>query len=111
LCPRPGSRRGKINSEHVHEIAGVLAQAPDSVTDAALATDTDTWVLLARQAIPLTVCKAGVRLPAYWAVDSKDPKHRERDLSRPRREFRYSYTRDGRMKSTGEFDHDTAVLR
>jgi hypothetical protein len=101
---------GEINSEHVHEIAGVLAQAPDSVIDAALAADAETLVVLARQAIPSTVRKAGLRLLAYWDVEGKDPKDRERDLSRPRREFRYSYTRDGRMKFTGEFDHDTGVL-
>jgi hypothetical protein len=101
---------GEINSEHVQEIAGVLAQAPDSVTAAELAADTETLVVLARQAIPSTVRKAGMRLLAYWEVEGKDPKDRERDLSRPRREFRYSYTRDGRMKFTGEFDHDTGVL-
>jgi hypothetical protein len=101
---------GDVNREHVHEIAGVLAQAPDTLTPEARAADEETLVVLARQANPSTVRTAGLRLLAYWDVEGKNPKDRERTLARPNREFRYTYTRDGRMKFSGEFDHETGIL-
>ncbi|WP_410616836.1 DUF222 domain-containing protein [Amycolatopsis sp. lyj-109] len=65
---------------------------------------------LARQAIPSTVRKAGQRLLAYGDLEDKAPRVLEEQLARPRREFRYTWTRDGRMKFSGEFDAETGQL-
>src|ERR671930_590092 len=64
----------------------------------------ETLVTLARQATPSTVRKAGQRILAYWDLEGKEPRDREDELARPRREFRHSRTRDRRMKFSGEFD-------
>ncbi|WP_328609103.1 13E12 repeat family protein [Amycolatopsis sp. NBC_00345] len=101
---------GDINREHAHEIAQVLTHAPDSVTPEELAANETTLVELAHEAPPATLRKVGQRIQAYWDFDGVDPDKREQDLARPLREFRYTRTRDGRMKYTGEFDPDTATL-
>jgi 3-hydroxyisobutyrate dehydrogenase-like beta-hydroxyacid dehydrogenase len=101
---------GEISSEHVREIAKVLTQAPDTLAPGQLTADEEVLVELARHATPPTVQKAGRRLLAFWDLDDTDPGDRDRDLSRPRREFRYSFTRDGRMKFSGEFDPEIGIL-
>ncbi|MEC3975920.1 HNH endonuclease signature motif containing protein [Amycolatopsis sp. H20-H5] len=101
---RKALESGEINREHAHEIEHVLSQAPDSVSMEEVAAHEATLVELSQQAIPTTVRKVGRRVLGYWDVLDKKPEDRERDLSRPNREFRYSFTRDGRMKYSGEFD-------
>jgi hypothetical protein len=101
---------GEISSEHVHEIAKVLTQAPDSLAPGQLADDETILVELARHASPPTVQKAGRRLLAFWDLEDTDPDDRDRDLARPWREFRYSFTRDGRMRFSGEFDPEIGTL-
>lgn len=101
---------GEINHEHVYEIARVLTQAPDTLDPGLLAADEEVLVELARHATPSTVQKAGQRLLAFWGLDDKDPGDSDPDPARPRREFRYSLTRDGRMKFSGEFDPETGTL-
>jgi hypothetical protein len=64
---------GKISSEHVHEIAKVLTQAPETLTPGQVAADEAILVELARQATPPTVQKAGRRLLAFWDLDDTDP--------------------------------------
>ncbi|WP_439377750.1 DUF222 domain-containing protein [Amycolatopsis lexingtonensis] len=101
---------GEIGPEHAAEIAKVLRQAPPTVSAEQVAAHEETLVELARQAIPSTVRKAGQRVLAYWDLDGKDPRDREDELARPRREFRYAWTRDGRMKFSGEFNPETGQL-
>jgi hypothetical protein len=101
---------GDLNREHAAEIASVLAQAPDSVTPDDLADSETTLVALARQAPPFTVRKVAQRIRSYWDFDGADPDKREQDLARPRREFRYTRTRDGRMRYSGELDAEMADL-
>ncbi len=101
---------GEIGAEHAAEIVKVLRQAPPAVSPQQLAADEETLVTLARQAIPSTVRKAGHRILGYWDLEGKEPGDREDELARPRREFRYTWTRDGRMKFSGEFDPDTGHL-
>ena len=95
---------GEIGAEHAAEIVKTLAQAPATVGSEQVAAHEETLVALARQAIPSTVHKAGQRILGYWNLGGKEPRDREGDLARPRREFRYTWTRDGRMKFSGEFD-------
>jgi hypothetical protein len=101
---------GDISPDHALEIVKVLRQAPTTLEVGRLASDEKTLMELARQAIPSTVRKAGQRLLAYWDLDGKEPTTREQELARPRREFRYCWTRDGRMKFSGEFDAETGRL-
>ncbi len=101
---------GEIGPEHAAEIVKVLRQAPPAIGVERVAAHEETLVELARQAIPSTVRKAGQRLLAYWDLESKEPREREENLARPRREFRYTWTRDGRMKFAGEFDAETGHL-
>jgi hypothetical protein len=101
---------GEIGPEHAAEIVKVLRQAPPTVSPAQVAAHEETLVVLAGQATPSTVRKAGQRILGYWDLDGTDPKGREGELARPRREFRYAWTRDGRMKFSGEFDPETGHL-
>ncbi|RZQ60213.1 HNH endonuclease signature motif containing protein [Amycolatopsis suaedae] len=101
---------GDISFEHVREIEQVLSKAPASVTPEQLSASESTLVELARQAPPANVRKAGRRLLAHWDLEDRPPADRDRDLARPRREFRYTFTREGRMRFTGEFDPETAAL-
>lgn len=101
---------GEMAAEHAAEIVAVLAHAPGTLDTQQLAEDEATLVALARQAIPSTVRKAGQRLLAYWDLDRREPKDREEELARPKREFRYHWTRDGRLRFSGEFDSETGHL-
>ena len=101
---------GEIGAEHAAEIVKALRQAPSMVSAEQVAAHEETLVELARQAIPSTVRKAGQRILSYWDLESTEPHDREEELARPRREFRYTWTRDGRMKFSGEFDPETGQL-
>ncbi|WP_329059568.1 HNH endonuclease signature motif containing protein [Amycolatopsis sp. NBC_01480] len=101
---------GDLNREHAAEIASVLTHAPDTVTFDDLADTESTLVTLARQAPPFTVRKTAQRIRTYWDFDGVDPGKREQDLARPRREFRFTRTRDGRMRYSGELDAEMADL-
>ena len=110
LVVRAALAAGEIGAEHAAEIVKTLAKAPPTVHPEQVAAHEETLVELARQATPATVRKAGQRIVDYWDLDSANPEDREDDLARPRREFRYTWTRDGRMKFSGEFDPETGHL-
>jgi hypothetical protein len=101
---------GVLNREHAAEIAAVLTRAPDAVTADDLADTETTLVELAGQAPPVTVRKVGRRIQSYWDFHLTDPDNRDHDVARPRREFRYTRTRDGRMRYSGELDAEMADL-
>ncbi len=101
---------GEITAEHAAEIAVMLAQAPEALEAQQLAADEAALVTLARQAIPSAVRKAGKRLLANWNLNFREPQDREKELARPKREFRYNWTRDGRLRFSGEFDSETGRL-
>jgi Domain of unknown function (DUF222)/HNH endonuclease len=101
---------GEIDAKHAAEIVKVLRQAPPTVGAEQVAAHEETLVALARQAVPSTVRKAGQRILGYWDLEGKEPRDREEALARPRREFRYAWTRDGRMKFSGEFDAEAGHL-
>src|SRR5207248_5484283 len=101
---------GEINPEHAFVIGKVLAETPDWVSTDQRAIDEQQLLTLAQQAIPSTVDKVADRLRAWWDADGKEPEDRDQDLARPRREFRYHWTKDGRFKFSGEFDHDAGRL-
>ncbi|WP_284747001.1 HNH endonuclease signature motif containing protein [Amycolatopsis sp. RTGN1] len=101
---------GEIGPAHAVEIVKVLRQTPPTVSPEQVAAHEQTLLEPARQAIPSTVRKAGQRLLGYWDLDGTEPRDREEELARPRREFRYSWTRDGRMKFSGEFDSEAGQL-
>src|SRR5947207_5556755 len=97
---------GEITPEHAFVIGKVLAETPDWVSTDQRAIDEEHLVTLAQQAIPSTVEKVADRLRGWWDADGKEPEDRDQDLARPRREFRYRWTKDGRFKFSGEFDHN-----
>ncbi|MEU4248843.1 DUF222 domain-containing protein [Amycolatopsis sp. NPDC026612] len=101
---------GEITAGHAAEIIAVLDQAPEALEAQQFAADEATLVALARQAIPSTVRKAGQRLLAYWDLDRQEPNGRDEELRRPKREFRYCWTREGRLRFSGEFDSETGHL-
>jgi hypothetical protein len=107
---RKGLESGDINREHAHEIEHILSQAPDSVTDEDLAATENSLVELSQQAPPPIVRRVGRRILGYWDLEDKDPNDRERDLSRPRREFSCRWMRDGTLKYTGYFDPELGHL-
>lgn len=83
---------GEINPEHAGEIAHVLTQTPDSVTPEESADHEAVLVVLARQARPSEVRKAGVGIrdrrvdSSHVAEAGKktDPRHRPGPTSHPR---------------------------
>jgi hypothetical protein len=101
---------GEIGARHAAEIVKVLRQAPPTVGAEQTAAHEETLVTLARQAVPSTVRKAGQRILDYWDLEGRAPRDREDALARPRREFRYTWTRDGRMRFSGAFDAEAGRL-
>ena len=83
---------GEINSEHAGEIAHVLAQTPDSVAPEESAGNETVLVVLARQARPSAVRKAGKgiqdrRRDSPLVAESgtrTDPQHRPQPIPHPR---------------------------
>ncbi|HEY2056759.1 DUF222 domain-containing protein [Amycolatopsis sp. NBC_01480] len=79
---------GEINAEHAGEIAHVLGQAPDSVRPEESAGHETVLVVLARQARPSAVRKAGVGIRDRRADSAQlagagtktDPRHRPRPI-------------------------------
>ncbi|MGW7536739.1 DUF222 domain-containing protein [Amycolatopsis sp. NPDC054798] len=108
---------GEIAAQHVAVIAECFADAPEWLPPEDRSAAEETLVTLAVQADPGVLRRAAARLRVYWENDGTAPSGDDSGSSedsgeavRPRREFRWHWTRAGRFRFTGNVDGETGAL-